>query len=48
MNDAAKSTTGDIVAHEISHDAIQWLKKDPSLKNGRQAIAPAMALVRPD
>jgi hypothetical protein len=48
MNGAANSTIGNIVAHEISHDAIQWFENDLSCKNGREVIALATAQVRSD
>lgn len=45
---AARTTTGDIAAHEINHDASQFHKKWPVAKDGRLAIPAATREVIPD
>jgi len=48
MSGAARITTGNIVAHDNSHDRIQFFANKPSSMSGRLAIAAAIAQVRPD
>ena len=48
MAGAANSTTGNITSQARSPDFIQCFAKEPSAKNGKLAIAAAMAQVKPD
>jgi hypothetical protein len=45
---AAKSTTGNITIQAISQDFDQCTMKLPSVRNGKLAVAAAIAQVRPD
>jgi hypothetical protein len=48
MAGAANNTTGNIMSQATNPDSSQCFAKEPSVKNGKLAIAAATAQVKPD